>query len=115
VIDSVIRDAIAGLVSELAPRARITTDLPAQVEIVLGRSPSATVIHLISHVHATSRSYAEPVPVLDRELWVPGAAGQRAAALVAQHSLVSHDDGDDLVIHLPVLGRFEVITLTEGR
>jgi len=111
---SIIRDAIADLVSELAPRARVTTDLPTGVEVVLGRTPSAMVIHLISHVHATNRSYAEPVPVFDREVWVPGAAGQRAVALVAQRPLTSYDDGTNLVVLLPVLGRFEVITITEG-
>jgi hypothetical protein len=110
-----IRDALIGVVDRLAPGTSLETDLPPQAELVLGRAPGRQVVHVINHVHATAHSYAEPVHLEGRQLRLPGAAGQRARALVAGTDLQTRDKGDDLVVDLPVIERFEVVVVDEER
>jgi len=107
----VFRTALGGLLEQLAPGTALATDLPPQVEIVLGRGAAGRLVHLVSHVHSTPTGYAEPVGVRGRVLRVPGAAGATVRALVAGTEPATRTEGDDLVVELPEIHRFEVLAV----
>jgi hypothetical protein len=85
----------------------VETDLPAQVEVTVGRSAAGLVVHLLNHTGLRRQSYGDPVTI---------AAGHRltvrnrgaARAVVADREL-STEDG---AIVLPELGLFEVLVLS---
>jgi hypothetical protein len=70
-------------------------------------------VHLISHVHATARSYADPITLRGHRLRIAAPGIRHARSLVTGRLLETTRDGDDLVIALPDLGRFDAIALEE--
>jgi hypothetical protein len=110
-----VRDHLLSIVREHLD-APVTADLHETVEVVTGRSGETDVIHLINHSGVRRRSYADHVPVLGGALRLTGRAGDRvvARALRRDEILPTRADGDDLVVELPVLGLFEVVTLSQA-
>jgi Hypothetical glycosyl hydrolase 6 len=107
-----LRDVLAAVIGELVPAGfGIATDLPEAVELVVGRGHRGDLIHLISHVHATSRSYADPVPLSGYRLKIAGGGNRRARSLVTGRDLTTVSEGGWLVIELPTLNRFDAIAL----
>jgi hypothetical protein len=80
---------------------RIETDLPEQVEIVLGRSAAGTVIHLLNRSGDAPQRFAPPVEIGESWLAMPGPF----RALRAGQTLVSENGR----VRLPRIGRFEVL------
>jgi hypothetical protein len=82
----------------------VETELPEQVEIVVGRSAAGFVVHLLNRSGDTDQRFAPPVPIAAGRLRVPEGT-QEVAALVAGEQLRA-DDGWVLV---PEIGVFEVL------
>lgn len=107
-----LRDVLVSVIKELVPAGfGIETDLPEAVEVVVGRCLRGDLIHLISHVHATPRSYADPIPLSGYRLKIGGGGIRRARSLVTERYLTTVSEGGWLVIELPTLGRFDAIVL----
>ena len=109
-------DVRAHLVSIIRSAVRVpfTADIHDTVEVIVGASNGATVVHLINHSGLRRRSYGPHLPIAGGRLRMVGRAGTPAAAtaLVADTDLGCRTDGDDLVVDLPELGLFEVVTLS---
>ncbi len=84
------------------------------VELVLGRSGDALVVHLVNHSGLRRRSYGPHVPIEGARLRLRGRATApgTATALVAGEQLELRADGEDLVIALPRLELFEVVSVS---
>ncbi|MBM7786632.1 alpha-amylase family protein [Tenggerimyces flavus] len=80
---------------------RIETDLPEQVEIVLGRSAAGTVVHLLNRSGDQPQRFAPPVEI--GECWL--AIDGTFRALHADRILTSENGK----VRLPRIGRFEVL------
>lgn len=80
---------------------RLVTDLPEQVELVLGRSAAGTVVHLLNRSGDQPQRFAEPVEI--GECWL--AIDGTFRALHADRVLASEGGR----VQLPRIGRFEVI------
>jgi len=109
-----LRDAFAEVVADLVPEGfGVETDLPQAVEVTLGRGARGRLVHLISHVHATARSYADPITLRGHRLRIAAPGIRHARSLVTGRLLETTRDGDDLIIALPDLGRFDAIAMEE--
>ncbi|OLT21218.1 hypothetical protein BJF79_15635 [Actinomadura sp. CNU-125] len=70
------------------------------------------MVHLINQTGARRRSFGPHVPVRDGRLVLHHAAGnETATSLVTRQKLGTRMDGDALVIDLPVMDLFDVITV----
>ncbi|QOR69409.1 hypothetical protein IM660_11955 [Ruania alkalisoli] len=111
-----VRDAWVATVLELT-RAEgglaVGTELPEQVQIVPGRSSAGPVIHLLNRSGDASQRFVQPLPI------APGTVRlrlerdpTRARALVAGVDLNWTREGEEVVIHTPQIGAFDVLNLT---
>ncbi|GAA1445876.1 alpha-amylase family protein [Nocardiopsis tropica] len=107
-----IRDHFADVARSVL-RVPVTADVHESVELVVGSSGGRTVVHLINHSGARRRSYGPHVPVPGGRLRLTGRAGAdcTATALVSGTPLRGETDGDDLVLALPTLDLYEVVTI----
>ena len=109
--------ALGDLVGEaardlLGDRLDIETDLPAQVEVIVGRSAAGYVIHLRNLTGLRHQSFGDPVTLpAGHRLTVRGTGAQRARALVATADLSAQQAGDGLTVVLPEIGLFEALVL----
>ncbi|QFG21253.1 alpha-amylase family protein [Actinomadura sp. WMMB 499] len=102
------------LLSVLEPLAdvRVSAELPEQVELILGRDDEGLVVHLLNQTGARRRSFGPHVPVREGWLVLRHATGDESAtSLVTRRELGTRPDGHSLVIDLPVLDLFEVISI----
>lgn len=108
-----VRDHMVNIIRS-AVRVPITAEIHDTVEVIVGASSGHTVLHLLNHSGLRRRSYGPHLPVAGGCLRVVGRAGEQlyATALVADRELGCSADGDDLVVELPTLGLFEVVTLS---
>ncbi|WP_028648159.1 alpha-amylase family protein [Nocardiopsis sp. CNT312] len=83
---------------------RVETDLPEQVEVVLGTSAAGGVVHLVNHSGDVPQGFRAPLPVEGRRLRVPWWTEQPDWALRAATAL----DGESGAA-LPRIGLFEVL------
>jgi hypothetical protein len=108
------RDLFVDAVLAAAPvPVAADTDLPEQVEVVLGRSGAGLVVHLVNFTGAGPQRFGPPVTVHGTRLWIPWADPlvARVRALRADVALpVTERDGRPGV-DLPPLGLFEVLVL----
>ncbi|WP_432504481.1 alpha-amylase family protein [Kineococcus arenarius] len=109
---STLRDLVADeTLRLLSADVEIVTNLPEQVEVVVGSSRSGCVVHLRNLTGTTRQSFHAPLPIMDRTIaytrWLPG---QRLRALVTDTELVAEPaSGAGAQVHLPDLGLFEVL------
>ncbi|TDO55103.1 putative glycosyl hydrolase-like family 6 (GHL6) protein [Kribbella sp. VKM Ac-2571] len=82
----------------------VETDLPEQVEIVLGRSAAGFVVHLLNRSGDADQRFAPPVRIGSAQLRVP-ADVREARALVAQERLPVSDGW----VQVPEIGLFDVL------
>ncbi|OZM82099.1 alpha-amylase family protein [Pseudonocardia sp. MH-G8] len=109
------RDLVVDAVVTAAPvPVAVETDLPDQVEVVLGRSRAGLVAHLVNLTGAGPQRFGPPVTVHGARMWVSWAdPGARVRAVRAGVDLpVTVRDGRPGV-DLPPLELFEVLVLTE--
>lgn len=105
------RDIVATIVRALLGKDEpVSADLAEQVEMTLQRRGDEMVVHLINLSGARRKNYGPHVRVSGGVLRLAGApAPTIARALVAGKTCKTERDGNDLVIHLPDLERFEVV------
>jgi hypothetical protein len=83
----------------------VDTDLPEQVEIVVGRSAAAGyVVHLLNRSGDTDQRFAPPVPIGPARLRVPDGIHEVEALNAGERLPVS-----DGWVQVPELGLFEVL------
>lgn len=111
-IGDVIASAALDLLGE---NVDIETDLPSQVEVVLGRSDQGLVIHLRNLTGQRGQSFGDPVTIgAGHRLTLDVGATGEVRALVAGLSLVaerSTTNRGQLTITLPEIGLFEVLVV----
>ncbi|WP_410793423.1 hypothetical protein [Kribbella sp. C-35] len=96
---SVHRDLFADQVG-----GAVQTDLPEQVEIVVGRSAAGFVVHLLNRSGDTDQRFAPPVRIGPARMRVP-AGVREVRALVAQERLRVSDGW----VQVPEIGLFDVL------
>ncbi|GAA1568461.1 MULTISPECIES: alpha-amylase family protein [Kribbella] len=96
---TVHRDLFVDQVGNATP-----TDLPEQVEVVVGRSAAGYVVHLLNRSGDTDQRFAPPLPIGPGRLRVPDGV-QEVHALNAGERLPV----DDGWVHVPEIGLFEVL------
>ncbi|WP_427891537.1 alpha-amylase family protein [Kribbella sp. GL6] len=82
----------------------LATELPEQVEVVVGRSAAGYVVHLLNRSGDTDQRFAPPLPIGPGRLRVPDGV-QEVHALNAGERLPV----DDGWVHVPEIGLFEVL------
>ncbi|WP_105567841.1 alpha-amylase family protein [Microbacterium halophytorum] len=107
------RDLLVEIVRALVQPA-VEFDAHEAVELVANRSGDDLIVHLINHSGLRRRSYGPHVPIDGAHLRLRGRAHDDVAvrALRAGIRLDARKEGDDLVIPLPRLGLFEVVTVS---
>jgi hypothetical protein len=80
------------------------TELPEQVEIVLGRSAAGTVLHLLNRSGDADQRFAPPVPVGPARLRLPTGVREVEALRSGEHLPVT-----DGWVQVPEIGLFEVL------
>ncbi|MFG1819479.1 alpha-amylase family protein [Kribbella sp. NPDC049174] len=83
---------------------QVETDLPEQVEIVLGRSAAGTVVHLLNRSGDTDQRFAPPVRIGPAELRLPD--GVREVQALRSGERLPVTDGR---VRVPEIGLFEVL------
>jgi len=111
------RDIVFSLVTELLGNdSHLEAKLAEQVEITLQESPDLLVIHLINLSGARRKNFGPVIDLDGGALRLRGWSGAtQARALVAGANCNTSLDGGDLVVELPRLGRFEVITVKKSK
>jgi hypothetical protein len=90
----------------------VRATLEEHVEMTLQRRGADLVVHLINLSGARRKNYGPPVHTRGGTLRVAGApAGAKATALVSGAPCATTRDGNDLVVTLPDLDRFEVVLI----
>jgi hypothetical protein len=111
-----LRDIVVNLVRELVGKDEpLTAKLDEQVELTLQRHGDDLVVHLINLSGAHRMNYGNFLPISGGELRLAGGTTATARALVTGKACETRRDGDDLVIKLPELGRFEVVHIEQNR
>lgn len=93
------------------------TNVPAQVEIVVGRQESTgrTLVHLINYSGHQERAMHDPLEIRDLRIglgaYVDAEAARTARSLRLGIELSIDHSGDEPVVELPRLGRFDAIAL----
>ncbi|MFG1621671.1 hypothetical protein [Kribbella sp. NPDC049227] len=82
----------------------MATDLPEQIEIVVGRSAAGTVVHLLNRSGDTDQRFAPPVPVGPARLRLPDGVREVEALRSGEHLPVT-----DGWVRVPEIGLFEVL------
>ncbi|GAB3743461.1 alpha-amylase family protein [Microlunatus parietis] len=93
------------------PQPVADSELPEQVEVIIGGNGSRTVVHLINLGGARRRGFGAPLPVTGGRLRLPLEAGSAATSLTTGRALTTVPEPDALVIELPDLELFEVIVI----
>lgn len=110
-----IRQAMLGIVRWAGgPLITDGSELPEQLELIMGRNGSDTVFHLINIGGARRRGFAAPVPISGARLRVPSGLGPAVRSLVNEDGCRTVDYGDTLTVELPPIELFEVITIGPG-
>lgn len=78
--------------------------------MIVGRTTSALVIHLINQTGARRKSFGPHLPVRNAKLIVKGKA-TRARGIVSGGALAGGADGTTTVYALPDLGLYEVVVV----
>jgi hypothetical protein len=90
----------------------VDTDLPDQVEVVVGRSRAGLVVHLVNLTGAGPQRFGPPVTVHGARLWIPWAdPAARVRALAASIDLAVTERDGRPGVDLPPLGLFEVLVI----
>lgn len=105
-----VRDLLTSVVDRLV-EPTLTTTLPEQVEVVVGRDEEGLVVHLLNLTGARHRTFGPHVPVPDGELTLHDVDATTAQALVADQTLLVRRSGDGVVLELPPLELYEVIRI----
>jgi hypothetical protein len=110
---STLRDIVVGLVRELlGDDEPLQAKLAEHVELTLQRRGEDLVVHLINLSGARRKNYGPHVRTSGGRLRLAGAGPSATAkALVAGTACKTTRDGDDLIINLPELERFEVVLI----
>lgn len=110
------RDLFVDAVLAAAPApVAVDTDLPEQVEVVVGRSRAGLVVHLVNFSGAGPQRFGPPVPVHGARLWIPWAGPvDRVRALRAGIELPVTERHGRRGVDLPPLALFEVLTVRSG-
>jgi hypothetical protein len=105
------RDLFVDAVLAAAPvPVAADTDLPDQVEVVLGRSRAGLVVHLVNLTGAGPQRFGPPVTVHGARLWIPWLDPTvRVRALSASIDLAVTERDGRPGVELPPLGLFEVL------
>ncbi|TDD43444.1 hypothetical protein E1286_28865 [Nonomuraea terrae] len=108
------RDHFADRALRAAGRGiEVETDLPEQVEIVVGRSAAGRVIHLLNRSGDASQRFTRPLPIPQSWLTLPWAGeGWSVRALRADRPLTTESGPGGTRVRLPELGLFEVLVVT---
>lgn len=117
-------DVIANAATDLlGERLEVQTDLPAQVEVVVGRSEAGLVIHLMNLTGQRRQSFGDHVPIpaghrlTVRNDSVGDVAGDGAGDAVTVRAVVAGVTPDSApvtggtTVILPAIGLFEVLVL----
>jgi putative glycosyl hydrolase-like family 6 (GHL6) protein/glycosyl hydrolase family 42 (putative beta-galactosidase) len=115
-LGDVIADAATDL---LGDRLEVETDLPAQVEVVVGRSEAGLVIHLRNLTGLRRQSFGAPVPIpAGHRLTVGHDRSGGGATVRAVVAGTTPDTAPDVAraagrttVTLPEIGLFEVLVL----
>jgi hypothetical protein len=92
----------------------VETDLPEQVEVIVGRSALGQIVHLRNLSGAGVQKFLAPLPVSGRHLTIRNAEpGSQVRSLVSGRMLTA-DPGPDggITVALPELGLFEVLVIS---
>lgn len=108
---SAVRDVLADLVADLlGDDEPVRADLPEQVEITVHRNADNLIVHLVNLSGARRTNFGKPLPITNGRLRIAGAGREVPVhALVADRHCDVHLDGNDLVVELPEIDRFEVL------
>ena len=108
-----LRDIVVDLTGALlGDDEPLRAELGEHVEMTLQRRDDDLVVHLINLSGARRKNYGPPIRTRGGKLRLSGAdPGTSATALVAGTPCATARDGDDLVITLPDLDRFEVVLI----
>lgn len=106
-----VRDAWVDKALTLAPRLRRpVTTLPAQVEVVVGRTPTSTIVHLLNRSGDAAGRFIQPLPLGTHTLTLPASARPISVyAHVSGRELEWSLEGGDLTVSTPELDLFEVV------
>jgi hypothetical protein len=86
---------------------QVETELPEQVEIVLGRSAAGQVVHLLNRSGDADQRFVQPLPIRPSRLRIPGAGTGQVEALCAGRTLSAEDGW----VTVPEIERFEVLVV----
>lgn len=98
----------------LGPDLEVETDLPEQVEVIVGRSELGQVVHLRNLSGATVQKFLAPLPVSGRHLTIRNAEpGSQVRSLVSGQTLTADPaPAGGITVALPELGLFEVLVIS---
>ncbi|MEU6647333.1 alpha-amylase family protein [Saccharomonospora sp. NPDC046836] len=111
-------DAIGELIARtavdlLGDSLDLNTDLPTQVEVVVGRSSRGTIVHLRNLSGLRHQTFGDPIPIAGgHTLTLRGAAGATVQTLVSTAEPTVETDGRDLRVQLPHIDLFEVLVIS---
>ncbi|MGC0274471.1 beta-galactosidase trimerization domain-containing protein [Pseudactinotalea sp. Z1739] len=106
---------LTAIAEEMVAQARVLlgddrdvdTDLPAQVEVIMGSSRAGLVLHLNNVSGRRHQGFSDPLTIpVGRRLWIHRPGVQSIRALVADVEITRDDDG---AFTLPEIGAFEVL------
>lgn len=107
---SAVSDYMAEAAANLLGDGDVDTDLPGQVEVILGRSGAGLVAHLLNASGLRHQGYSPAVPVqAGHRLAFPGRPDAQARSLRRGEDLGPAPDGGFL---LPQIDAFDVIVVT---
>jgi hypothetical protein len=86
---------------------QVETELPEQVEIVLGRSAAGQVVHLLNRSGDADQRFVQPLPIRPSRLRIPGGGAGQVEALCAGRTLPAEDGW----VTVPEIERFEVLVV----
>jgi hypothetical protein len=100
-----VHDAVGPAITE-------GSELPEQLELIMARNDTGLVVHLINVGSARRRGFGPPVPIDGARLHLPADVGSRVRCLVTEGGCRTTVEGAGLVIELPRIDLFEVLTIT---
>lgn len=108
-----IRDVFLGLVHELAgDDLGVTAELPEQAEITVQQRGDIVVVHVLNLSGARRKSFGPEIGLTDGRLSIPLPLGSVSArSLVTGSDLPVEWNGGRVVVTLPKIGLFDVITI----
>lgn len=106
-------DVIAQATTDLlGDRLEVETDLPAQVEVTVGRSEAGLVVHLLNQTGLRHQSFGDPVTIPAGYRLTVRGGGPEVRAVVAGTAPDREVTADGITITLPEIGLFEVLVLS---